>query len=158
DLRADSVVAQILLEAELQIRLDRVEPLVLQGVRLDFIGQPDPAAFLVEINYHAGIGAKNPLDRFSQLLAAIASIGPENVAGQALRVQPHQRRFAAADIALDQRQMLTTIDRAAKDDRLQLARTNRKIDVGNALDQQLVGQAVRHQILDEQHRDVVFGG
>ena len=32
DLRADSVVAQVLLEAELQVGFDRIEPVVLQRV------------------------------------------------------------------------------------------------------------------------------
>ena len=36
-------------------------------------------------------------------------------------MEPHQRRPAAADVALEQRQMLPAIDDIAENDRLQLA-------------------------------------
>src|SRR5215471_16057198 len=41
DLRADTVVAQIGLEAELLVRLDRIGALILQLVRLELVEQTD---------------------------------------------------------------------------------------------------------------------
>ena len=47
DLRADPVVAKIRLEAEPDVRLGGVVPLVLQVVRLQLVREPDPAPLLV---------------------------------------------------------------------------------------------------------------
>src|ERR1700684_3439179 len=44
DLRADAVVAQVLLETQLQIGLDRIETGVLQRIGADFIAEPDAAS------------------------------------------------------------------------------------------------------------------
>src|SRR6185437_8206207 len=158
DLRADSIVAQVLLESELQIRFDGVEALVLQRVSLDLVREADSAPFLMQVDNHAGLGRQNTLDRFGQLLAAVASLRAKHVAGQALRMEPDQRRASAADVAFDQRQMLAAVNRAAKDHRLDLARADRKIDVGDTLHQQFVGQAIGNQVFDEQYREIVGGG
>ena len=61
-------------------------------------------------------------------------------------MQPHQRRPSAADVALDQRQMLAAVDDVAEDHRLELAGIDRKVDVGDALHQQFVGQAIGNQV------------
>ena len=50
DLRADAVVAPVLLEAELEVRLDRVAALVLQRVGAHLVRQADAAAFLVQVD------------------------------------------------------------------------------------------------------------
>src|SRR3954463_10527595 len=47
-LRTDAVVAQIVAEAELEVRLDGVAALILQRVGADLVRQPDPPALLVE--------------------------------------------------------------------------------------------------------------
>src|SRR5690348_5412843 len=121
NLSADPVVAQILLESELQIGLNRVEALVLQRVSLDLVRQPDTTPFLMQVDDYASLGSQDPFDGFGQLLAAIAALGAENVAGKALRMQPHQRRATAANIALDQGQMLAAVHRAPEHHRLELA-------------------------------------
>jgi hypothetical protein len=40
-LRANTIVPQIFLKSELQIRFDRIQSLILQGIRADFIRQAD---------------------------------------------------------------------------------------------------------------------
>src|SRR5690349_15071245 len=47
DLRADAVVAEILLEAELEVGLDGVPTLVLERVGADLVREADAAALLV---------------------------------------------------------------------------------------------------------------
>ena len=55
---------------------------------------------------------------------------------------------AAADLALDQRQMLAAIDDVAEDDGPQHAAIDGKRLLGNALDQNFIRQAIRNQFLD----------
>src|ERR1051325_10389089 len=44
NLRADAVVSEVFLETELKVRLDGVQPLVLQRVRLYLVREPDAPA------------------------------------------------------------------------------------------------------------------
>ena len=53
DLRADPVVARILLEPELQVGLDGVPPAVLERLRPDLVREPDAASLLVHVDEHA---------------------------------------------------------------------------------------------------------
>src|SRR5208337_2502642 len=101
DLRADPIVAQVLLEAQLEVGLDRVQSAILQRVGPDLVAQSDPAALLMEIDNHAGVGRQDPVDRFVQLLPAVASRGTEYIAGQALGMKPYQRGSPPSDLALD---------------------------------------------------------
>ena len=72
-LDADAVVARVGLVAEREIRLDRVEPLILQRVRLDLLHQADPAAFLRQIDEHARPFVADHVERHVQLIAAVAA-------------------------------------------------------------------------------------
>src|SRR5262249_42876367 len=56
DLCPDAVVAQILAEAELEVRLDGVAALILERVGADLVRQPDSAALLMEVDEHAATG------------------------------------------------------------------------------------------------------
>src|SRR5271167_2405197 len=100
-LRANPVVAQILVEAEMQVGFDGVHPVVLQRVGANLVAEADAAALLVEINHDAAIRHHDSLERLLQLLTAVASRRREDVAGQALRMEPHQGGAPAADLALD---------------------------------------------------------
>src|SRR5690606_28093580 len=50
DLGADTVVAQVRLEAERLVRLYRVLSLILERVRADLVGQPDAPALLPQVD------------------------------------------------------------------------------------------------------------
>ena len=60
------------------------------------------------------------MERGVQLWAAIAFEAAEDVAGQALRMQAHQRRRVGSSLAQDQRDMLPRIGGAAKGDDLRI--------------------------------------
>src|ERR1700735_1162957 len=152
-LRADPVVAQVLVEAEMQVCFDGVHPVVLQRVGANLVAQPDAATLLVEINHDASIRRHNSLERLLQLLTAVASRRREHVAGEALRMEPHERRAPAADLALDQSEMLAAIDDVAENDGLQHAPFDRKRLLGDALDQDFIRQAMRNEFLDVNDRD-----
>jgi len=50
NLDADSVVAQVRLEPEADVRLDRVVPFVLQRVRANLVREADAASLLIQID------------------------------------------------------------------------------------------------------------
>ena len=95
-LDADAVVARVGLVAEGQVGFDRVQALVLQRVGFDLLGDADAAAFLRQIDEHAGPFVSNHVERHVQLIAAVAAQRFEQVAGEAGGVQPHQRRGHAS--------------------------------------------------------------
>src|SRR5580704_11488404 len=155
DLRPDSVVAQILLEAELKVGLDRIHPLILQRVGFDLVTQADSAALLMQVNDYARLGSENLMDRLIELLAAVASLRAENVAGQAFRMQPHQGGTSAAYVAADQREVLAAVNDITEDNRAQLAFGQHKLRFRHALHQQFVGQPVRYQLADKAQRQAM---
>src|SRR5262249_7619088 len=67
DLGADAVVAEIFLEAELEVRLHRVAPAILQGVRADLVRQADAPALLVQVDEDAGARLRDQLERLCEL-------------------------------------------------------------------------------------------
>ena len=58
DLRADAVVAPVVLEAELEVGLDRVAPLILQRVGAHLVRQADAASLLVQVDEHAALARR----------------------------------------------------------------------------------------------------
>ena len=74
-------------EAELEVRLDRVHPVLLQLVRLQLVQQADAAAFLRDVEQRRRCPSPlDPRERHLELLAAVAAQRVEDVAGQALGV------------------------------------------------------------------------
>ena len=79
----DAIVAGVGLVAEGQVRLDRVEPLILQLVGLDLLDEPDAAALLRKIDEYAAALPADPFEGHVQLVAAVAPQAVEQVAGEA---------------------------------------------------------------------------
>ena len=73
---------------------DGIKTFVLQIVRLQFIDQPNSPPLLTQINEHASV-LFYVLQRRSQLLAAIATSGPKDVAREALGVNADIHNLAA---------------------------------------------------------------
>src|SRR5262245_32435057 len=111
DLCADAVVAQILAEAELEVRLDRVEAAVLERVRADLVGEADPASLLVEVDEHAAPRDRHRLDRLPQLIAAVAALRAEDVAGETLGVETDEHLVVALHVAQNERHVVIAVDR-----------------------------------------------
>src|SRR5262245_14796345 len=103
DLRADAVVAEIGLEAELLIRLDGVGTAVLKLVRLQLVEQADAAPLLIEVDDHAASFLGNHLHGFVELPAAVAAKRMEHVTREALRVNANEHILAVARISVDER-------------------------------------------------------
>ena len=92
DLDADAVVAAVGLVAQGQVGLDGVHALVLKAVGLDLLDQADAAAFLRQVDEHAAPFLADHLQGHAELVAAVAAERGQQVAGEARRMQPDQRR------------------------------------------------------------------
>ena len=86
------VTAEIGLEAELNVRLDRVGAAVLQLISAEFVHQTDTAAFLMLVNENAPALFANRVQCEFQLGATIAAEAVEYVARQTLRMNADERR------------------------------------------------------------------
>src|SRR3569833_890536 len=105
-LRRDAVVALVRLPAEHTIGLERVDVLVLEKIRIQLVVEPDPAAFLTQIQQDAATGGQG-VHRLVQLRPAVAARGAEQVSGKALAVQPDQGRLGRR--GKDTRQVLPPV-------------------------------------------------
>src|ERR671937_806024 len=90
DLIADPVVAHVGLEPELEVRFDRVEPVLLQLVRAQLVQQSDPAALLRHVQKNTTLLGRDLRQRLLELLAAVAAQRVEHVAGEALGMDAHE--------------------------------------------------------------------
>ncbi len=159
DLGADAVVALVRPEAELLVRLDRVVALLLELVGPELVDQPDAAALLEEIEDHPPALLGDQLEGAVELAPAVAALRAEDVAGQALAVDPHQDRLGrVGEVAVDQRQVLLAGDLGAVGVGLEVPVDRGQGGRRHALDQGLVGEAVADQVGHRDHRDVVLGG
>ena len=100
----------------------------------------------MKVNDNTCIGSDNLAHRFHQLFAAITSLRAEDIAGQALRVQPDKGRPSRTHVAMDQRQMLAPVDDVAEDNRAQLSTMDRKITFGYPSYQDFTGKTVGNQV------------
>src|SRR5437868_3685046 len=110
NLGADSVVAQVRLEAEPLIRFDGIDSLVLKLVGLELVEQADAAALLIEIDDDALSFFGNHFHRGVELPTTVAAQGMKHVARQALRVHPHENTRIGTDIPINEGDMLMRID------------------------------------------------
>ena len=99
DLVADPPLARVGREAELEVRLDRVEPLLLQLVRLELVQQADAASLLRHVEEDAALLGGDTPQREVELLAAVAAQRVEDVARETLGVHAHEHVLGAVDVA-----------------------------------------------------------
>src|ERR1700730_2200218 len=111
-LRGKGVVSRIGRESEPAICFHRVETVVLQFIGLQFIDQANAAAFLREIEHNAGRFFCDFPERKLELCAAVAPLRRENVAGETLRVDAHERPLRAPNLAMLDRNGLSLLTRA----------------------------------------------
>ena len=76
--------------AQEQVGLGGVVAQVLEVVGPQFIQQADAPALLAQVEDDAAAGRGDLLQGQLQLLAAVAALGAEDVAGEAFGVEPHQ--------------------------------------------------------------------
>ena len=91
DLRPDAVVARVGRQPEVEVRVDGVAAAVLQPVGGELVHQADaPALVAAQVDHDAAALVGDGAQRCVQLRPAVAAQRAEDVAGQALGVQPDQ--------------------------------------------------------------------
>jgi len=95
------VRAEVRGESQDAVRIDRVEPVVLKVVRRDFVRDPDPAAFLREVDQGAVGRRSDSLQGGIELGPAVAPFGSEHVTSDAFRVKANEHVLSARNPPLD---------------------------------------------------------
>src|ERR671937_1770884 len=148
DLVADPVVAHVGLESELEVRLDGVEPVLLQLVRPQLVQQSDPAALLRHVQKNTTLLGRDLRQRLLELLAAVAAQRVEHVAGEALGMDAHEHVLGSVDLALDERDVVLARQLLAEGNRREIPVGRRQLHRRHALDEPLVAAAVLDQVGD----------
>src|SRR6185503_605373 len=83
------------------VRLDRVRALVLERIGANLVYDSNAAALLLLIDNCAAAFRVDHLHRLMQLRPAVTLGGTENVTGQALRMDTHERGNVAPHLAFE---------------------------------------------------------
>src|SRR5260221_6584972 len=142
DLIADAVVARVGGKPELEVRLDRVHPRLLQLVGAQLVEKADPATLLRHIEKDAAPLRLDLRERLLELLAAVAAQRVEHIAGEALGVDAHEDVLCAVDLAHHEREMRLAGELLAERDPGELAVLGRQAHGRAALDKLLVTAAI----------------
>src|ERR1051325_1800476 len=103
-------------EAERGVGIDSVEALVLQRIGAHLVGEPETAAFLLEIEDDAAALFVEALGGETQLVAAVAPARSEHVPRETCRMQPHRYWLGEVRVA-DDHPDRTAADRITEDNK-----------------------------------------
>ncbi len=103
-------------EAQLFVGVDGVEAAVLQLISPQFVDQADAAALLRQVHQDSGAGGGDFLDRALKLVATVAPQGPQQIAGETLRMQAGQHRFVLIGLTDNDGQVLQAAVNGPKGD------------------------------------------
>ena len=121
-MRADAVLAVVDRQAELHVRVDGVEPLVLQRVRADLVADADTATLVAaQVHQHSAPIVGDQFHRRGKLVAAVATQAAKHVAREAFAVHAGEQRFAVAYVAAYEREVLDAVQRRTVGDALEVA-------------------------------------
>ena len=82
-LRADAVIAEVRLEAELFVGFNGVVALILKGIGLQLVGEANAPAFLTHVDDRAPAFLFDAGQRGGKLVAAVAAQGTEHISSKA---------------------------------------------------------------------------
>ena len=146
-------------QALLQVGVDGVVPLLLQLVGADLVAEADAAALVApQVDEDAPALLLDEIERGLQLGAAVAAQGAEDVAGQALGVDPDEHVLGAGHLAHDERQVLLAVQHRLVDVGPELPACGRDAGLGDQADELLVLAPVADQVGDGDERQVVLLG
>jgi hypothetical protein len=84
---SDVVFSEVVVEAEVLVRLNCVQPLLLKSIGPNFVGQPNASTFLPHVKQRAEIAVAEVFQRLLELFSAVALQTCEDVSGHALAVK-----------------------------------------------------------------------
>ena len=122
------------------------------------MGQADaPSLVTPEVEDDADAGLRHPFQRPLQLEAAVAAKGPEDVAGEALGVDPHEDVLLALHRPPDQGHVLVAVEQGLVDVAGELAPLGGDGGLGHPLDQLLRLAPVADEVGDADEEQSVGG-
>ena len=101
--RRNAVITLVIIETKRGVGIDGVQAGILQRVGAHLVGEPEAAAFLLEIQDDAAALFVQPLGRKTQLVAAVTAARSEHIAGETGRVQAHGYGFGKIRLSDDHR-------------------------------------------------------
>src|SRR5207249_7648229 len=125
------VIAGVDREAELDVRVDRVEPAVLEAVRADLVEEPDPPPLVIEIEEDAALGAADHREGGAQLVAAVTAERAEHVPGEALGVEADENGLGSVEVAPRERDDLGAVESEHADAEVAPACGQRSVGAGD---------------------------
>ena len=109
NLCAHAVIAKVGVESEVDIGVHSVEALLLKFVSGNLVHQADASSFLKQIDHHALAFFLYQLHGAVELLAAVAALRSEDVAGGAAGVHTHKHRLIGSPCSLEDGHMLQSV-------------------------------------------------
>jgi hypothetical protein len=142
DLRADAVLARVDRQAELEVGVDGVAAVFLQGVRADLVAEANAAALVAaQVHDDAGAFGRDLGQRRLQLRARSRSASNPSRRRSDTPSEPARARRRLGDVAVDQRHVLLAVEDVLKDVGLELTVLGGQRRLGDALHQLLVSGA-----------------
>ena len=155
DLRSDTIVALIGLEAELDVGLHGVAPQLLQMVRPQFVHQSDATTLLVHVEHHSPTLFIHHLHRAVKLSAAVALARAEDVAGDARRMHPHEHIITLVPLALAEYQVGESVVELGVGNQFEVAPLRRQIYLLLLTDEGFCFNTIGDKILNGNNFDTV---
>src|SRR5512133_10520 len=109
DIGAHPVVTLIGIEAQVGVGLNSITSFFLQLIGSDFIEKANSSAFLVHIKKDTLSFFLYPTHGLMELVAAVATVGSENITGHAGRMYPHQNGFITGPLTFDKSYMFQSV-------------------------------------------------
>ena len=119
--------------------------------------EADAAAFLPQVEEHTGPLLHDALEGRLKLFSAIASARSEDVAGEALRMDPDHHGTAVPHVAVDQGDVLFAVDHAFEGMNPECPMARGQTRFRDLTDQALGLHPILDEIADGDHADVVLG-
>ncbi len=136
DLRPDAVLAGVHRQPQLEVGVDRVEPLVLQPVGAQLVADSDaPALVTAQVHHRSPTEFGNAAHRLLELRAAVTLHTGEHVAGQAFAVETNQDRLVGAHVAHHEREVRRAVEHALEGVAAELAPHRREASIGHRCDE-----------------------
>ena len=157
-LQPDAVVAGVCLEAEGEVGLDRIEALVLKFVGADLLDKADAATLLRQVDEHADPLLADHVERHVELVAAVAPQAVEQIAREARRVEPHERRRDVGRLSHHEHQRLLGFILHAVGDHPEAAPLGRQVGLGDAVHQLLPLPPMPNELFDGDDLEAVLTG
>ena len=146
--RGGRIIPEIVRKAEGAVCLDGVESLFLERIGLQLVEEAYTASLLTEVEEDTLSLRFDLLQCALQLFAAVAALGPEDIACHAFGVHAAEDIVLTAHLSLDKREVFEAAQRIEKAVDFKIAEGTRERGARRFFERIVVALAVAHQVLD----------